>query len=645
MPAAANTVPPEPFVKPIRIPDGVECGTAEPPVARAGERGSWLFRFVLSEAVPEGTRLGILFDGGRNVKGAFRPIQVSRPRAGGYVSLRRAGGAPIKPLEKAGAGSVLFDAPPGGLAAGEVLEARFGGRPGAKAPRLSLPSKMVLLVVPLDEDDSSVPAINAEAPKRIIGACLVHVTGAGLDHLRLYAPSQAIAGQPFDVLVRPEDAFSNVACERPGELLLRADADPLPVARDDQPHSACCFLRGVVLDRPGVQRLEVEDTSRGLRARSNPIRCATDAGVGHYWGMIHGHTEFSDGAGSMDHYFTYMRDQSGLDFGAAGDHDHVYETSDEMWRLTQEATARYNDPGRFVTLLGYEWAKWRQNGDGDRNVYYLHDHRPMVRSDNGHSPTPPDLYRALRSETAMVIPHHSANRGNHCDWKDYDPALDRLVEIFSEWGSSECGADEGNPYPMRPWPPGSDQPGEVPAGFVQRALTLGWRVGFTAGGDDHQGHPGDQTPRENKPSAGLLAVCASALTREAIWEALYSRRCYGTTGARIIVEFTLDGVPMGSELFLEDRPRLAQERRLSVTVHGTAALGKIEVIRNNEVVHTHAGRAEDESFEWTDTDAFGEIALPPAPHWPTPFAFYYVRVTQTDGEMAWVSPIWVSPRR
>ena len=41
---------------------------------------------------------------------------------------------------------------------------------------------------------------------------------------------------------------------------------------------------------------------------------------------------------------------------------------------------------------------------------------------------------------------------------------------------------------------------------------------------------------------------------------------------------------------------------------------------------------------------FAAVSLPPAPHWPTPFCFYYVRVRQTDGETAWVSPIWFSAR-
>jgi len=645
-----DNVPVADFVAPVRIPDDVEYQIADPPVARAREAGRWRLRFVLSEAVPPDVPVDILFDGGRNVKGVFRPIQVDDASAPGYVSLRRAGGESIKPLSLSGPGMVSFSSPPGGLGKGAALEVDLGGEKETVAPQLSLPNKMVLASRPLPPEDTTVPQINQEPPKRIVGACLLHITGSTLDHLRAYAPSQAQVGEPFSVLVRPEDEFGNVACERPGELVVRLGAQTIAAERADCPDSACCRLEGVVLEEPGVVRLEVEAPSEGLRDRANPTRCVCnlpELGAKHYWGMIHGHTEFSDGAGSVNHYFTYMRDQCRLDFGALGDHDHVFETSDEMWAMAQEATARYNDPPAFVTFLGYEWAKWRRNGDGDRNVYYLHDHRPMYRSDDGHSPTPPDLFGALKGETAIVIPHHSANIGNHCDWKDHDPATERLVEVFSEWGCSERSVNQGNVYAMHPARDKPDQidSGEVAEGFVQRALALGWRVGFTAGGDDHTGHPGDETRRGGNPPhcPGLLAVRASAGTREAIWEALYERNCYGTTGARIIIDFALDGAPMGSELRLADHPALVARRRLTVTVHGTAPIEKVEVVRNNGDVFTHQGTTEDESFAWEDTQPFDEIALPPAPHWDAPFCFYYLRVTQADGEIAWVSPVWISP--
>ena len=402
--------------------------------------------------------------------------------------------------------------------------------------------------------------------------------------------------------------------------------------------------------------MEIEDTSSGLKSLTNPIKCYSEPpSRGILWGVIHGHTEMSDGTGTLNHYFTYMRDECGLDFGALSDHDHLFETSDEMWRQTQEATVEYNKPGKFTTFLGYEWAKWRRNGDGDRNVYYLHDRRPMFRSDDGEYPTPKDVFKALQDETAIIIPHHTAEIGNHCDWKDHEPEKERLVEIYSCWGNSERSVHEGNPFPVRPSSVKSDaiDAGEVPSGFVQRALALGWRVGFTAGGDDHVGHAGDEILIGGKPwiyKAGLMAVCAADNTREAIWDAMWNRRVYATTGPRIILNLQLNGYPMGSEFSLSEHPELSSKRKLTIAVHGVVYSGKpvltdtiksVEIVRNNRDIYTHCPDSPDVAFDWNDTDPLADVNIPPALYCPAPFTFYYIRVTQADGEMAWSSPIWI----
>jgi hypothetical protein len=184
----------------------------------------------------------------------------------------------------------------------------------------------------------------------------------------------------------------------------------------------------------------------------------------------------------------------------------------------------------------------------------------------------------------------------------------------------------------------------VPAGFVQRALELGWRIGFTGGGDDHTAHPGDEVYHGVEPwryKAGLMAVHAAENTRDALWQAMWNRRCYATTGARIILDWSLEGRPMGAELSLRDAPGLEHRRRLRVRVHGTAPVRSVEIVRNNRDVHRVEPGGMDTEFGWTDAAPLAEVNLAPAPYCPSPFTFYYVRVTQADGEMAWGSPAWI----
>jgi len=641
--------PHTPFARPLRIPEAVPLGTAMPAIAKAREKGTWSLIFTLAIPVAGEEILGVQCHGGRNNKAAWQGLQIEDPSAPGYVNVRRANGEPLSPAEDQGpAGTFYVIAPSEGLRAGERIEATLGSSAGAIAPEHALPNKFFLLFLPLPEEDTGVPKSNAEPRRQILGACLVHVIGNRSTRLRAYAPSQVHPGEPTNILVRPEDEHGNVACDAPGPLTVRLREEEIECRRVSVADSTCCLLDGIVLEQHGLHRLQVEDRDSGLSAHTNPIRCTEHSAPNTYWGIIHAHTEISDGAGSLDHLFRYIRDECLLDFGATGDHDHVFETSEEMWGMVQDAVARHHAPGEFVTFLGYEWAKWRRNGDGDRNVYYLHDHRPMLRSDDGHYPSPPDLFRGLREETAIVIPHHPAEIGNHCDWKDHDPEKERLVEIYSCWGSSERSVHDGNPLPVRPSGHPGDaavDDGEVPEGFVQRALALGWRVGFTGGGDDHIGHPGDEVQHGGEPwryKAGLMAVQAGDRTREAIWDAMWRRRTYATTGPRILVGFELDGHPMGAELFLSEHPELANVRRIKARVHGTDAVTHVEVVRNNRDVYAYEGGDSDVTFEWEDTEPLDAVHLPPATFWSAPFTFYYLRITQRDNEMAWTCPVWIS---
>ena len=113
------------------------------------------------------------------------------------------------------------------------------------------------------------------------------------------------------------------------------------------------------------------------------------------------------------------------------------------------------------------------------------------------------------------------------------------------------------------------------------------------------------------------------LSRDALFDAFLARRCYGTTGVKIELMFSLNGAPMGSEL------PASEDREICVTVAGADAVSEVCVVRNNEDVYRQrpsTGRCE---FEWRDMR-------------PARCAdYYYIRVTQEDDNMAWTSPVWV----
>ena len=631
------------FARPIRIPERVPLLCAEPEAALAGEKGTWTLPLRLTGEVPAGAMLKLQLFGGRNNKGTFRNPQAERPGDDGYVSIQTHNGTPMAAQADAKAGTFALTVPHGGLAAGDVVTVVLGdtshGGGGIVAPTISQLNKLVVLYRPNSEDD--LPSTWTEASgHQILAACSMHILGGVIDHLRAYAPSDTAVGEPFDVLVRPEDVHCNPSCQRLGELAAFLGDKPLDAMAEPVPESTGVRLR-LSLPCEGIHRIRVCDARTGMEAIANPTVCrAAGPGQRVLWGMIHGHTEMSDGQGTLDHYFMQIRDEAALDFAAPGDHDHLYETSDAFWQTICDAVKRWHEPGRFVTFLGYEWAKWRRKGEADRNVYYLHDDRPLYRSDFGHHPWPPDLFAALRDETAIVIPHHTGHGGSFCNWEDHDPDCERLVEIYQMRGSYERLDD--NPLPESP-----DMQAKVPTvpeGYVDRALAMGWRVGFTAGGDDHVSHAGTDFPfGPHKYGAGLMCVLAAACTREAVWDALWHRRVVATSGPRILLNYTLNGQPLGSELSAAAMPELADTRTLRIACHATAPVERLDIIRSNHIVHSVADCGLDCELTWHDESPLADALLSAAKHCDHPFAFYYVRVLQSDGQMAWASPVWIDP--
>ncbi|MHA1371891.1 MAG: DUF3604 domain-containing protein, partial [Promethearchaeota archaeon] len=407
---------------------------------------------------------------------------------------------------------------------------------------------------------------------------------------------------------------------------------------------------------------------------SNPVRVmvgsdsGSDLKAGHpdsrkrmYWGVIHAHSELSDGMGSIDDYFSNIRNNF-LDFGASSDHDHEWETTDDDFTEIRDAVRRFNDPdGGFITFLGYEWSKWNRLGYGDKCIYFLDDVERMYRSGDENYNHPEKLYQALErhDDRVLVIPHHTAYIGNPCTWEHWDREHERLVEIYSVWGCSEMSVKSGNPRPVRPFnheilKHGDDNPldaWEVPDGFVQSALKKGIKVGFTAGGDDHIGFPGGHRKmnyRNDSYEAGLLAVIIdddSGFSKNLIWNALWNRRCYGTTGARIIADFSVNDFHSGSSISIKLTDKEYRRRIIKVHAAGSDRISCVEIVRNGDnwrkLDFQDNSMVIDVTIE--DNECFDEISIKgkDAKFSEHDFVFYHVRILQSDGEMAWLSPVWI----
>ncbi len=439
------------------------------------------------------------------------------------------------------------------------------------------------------------------------------VIGARPERFVVTAPAMVEAGKAFMLKIVCIDRHRNVG--RPyysGRILIESTCGEgmLPdEIRMTEGNKGVHDVSGVIFNAEGTYTVKAISEDGMIEASSNPIMCMKELPrYKLYWGEIHTHTALSDGRGTPAKAYRYARGVANLDFAAVADHAH-FDFTDEDWEETKKAAKDFDEPGRFVTMPGYEWTRLWDH----RNVYYLGDDEPLFRDDDAKSDMPLKLWKCLEGKEAIVIPHHNLFCGK---WQDHNGEFERAVEIYSMWGLSEY---RGNPH----WTLKCEKEGIS----VQEMLATGAKLGFVAGQDNHDARPG-ATATEScslnlKYRGGIVAVWASELTRKAIFEAIRQRRTYGTTGERIVVNFKVNGHFMGEEIRVDSPPEIRAD------VHGTAGIEKIEVIRNGEIIHTHAGDSWTESFSYVDEEIAEKTN------------YYYIKVTQEDGNMAWASPVFV----
>jgi hypothetical protein len=331
-------------------------------------------------------------------------------------------------------------------------------------------------------------------------------------------------------------------------------------------------------------------------------------------GEFHRHTEISgDGGrdGPLIDAYRYMIDAAYMDWVACCDHDNG-AGREYSWWIIQKMTDAYKLGDKFVPLFGYE-----------RSVQYPEGHRNVVFPRRGIRPLPrlpkmefesaptqaPDtqmLYRYLKTFGGIVASHTSGTDMG-TDWRDNDPQVEPVVEIYQ--------GDRQN-YEM-PGAPRSNREGDSiggwrPKGFVSLALQKGYRLGFQASSDHISTH------------MSYCNLWVTAPTREAVLEAFHKRRIYGATD-NILADVRSGIHFMGEEFSVESAPSI------SVKLWGTAPFAKVHIIKDNNYVYSIEPKTKNVDFVWKDGVAErGKTS------------YYYVRGEQTDGELVWVSPMWIT---
>jgi hypothetical protein len=435
------------------------------------------------------------------------------------------------------------------------------------------------------------------------------------ERLHLFLPGRRRIGENLSLRGTITDRYRNTPRTRQPmdlsfDLVLERGDETIPLSGPagymQRPHRFEVQLPPL---EPGIYRAVARQPDARILARSNPLEVmeVSDERSPIYWGEIHTHTECSDGCGTVEELHRHARDEGALDFVSAA--DHLGRLSENDWLQMQDIANAFDDPGRFCTLIGYEIV-------GHCAYSARRRLEPMEFG---------DFAEAMRPDPDITIGPHG-HRGLISRQEGF-PEEDVPRDFIQVYGT--FGACDFRDSPLV-------QPEERDEGYtLHEVLGTGEKLGFTGGGDIHGGRAGfsaEAPERQGKITHdiyfnhpfrdGLTAALMERLDRPELIAALKNRRTYATTGARILLEFSAAGLPMG-------RVGKASEVTCHATVHAVSELEALQIIRDGEIVCEQPTSGRDAELEWTD------------PAGPDGESYYYLRVLQADGQMGWSSPVWI----
>ncbi|HEV8129798.1 MAG TPA: hypothetical protein VGQ81_00985, partial [Acidobacteriota bacterium] len=378
----------------------------------------------------------------------------------------------------------------------------------------------------------------------------------------------------------------------------------------------------LVLMRPDLaaaQPVHPQENSDVQRMRSYEIRSGGKI-YQIFRGDMHRHTDISsDGAGdgSVFDLFRYALDAARMDFAMVTDHNSGYDQEYSWWRI-EKAIDLFHLPGYLTTLFGYERSLSYPNGHrnvafaqrGVRTLPFADGEQPQegkVKVNSGSV-----LYPYLRQNRGVAF-SHTSHTGMGTDWRDNDPQLEPLVEIYQ--GMRTSAEHEGAPKAPTADKPALHQGGFKPDGFVWNAWAKGYKLGVQASSDHLSTH------------ISYTCLISEDRSREGLLDAMRRRHSYAATDNIVLDVRMRDNA---ADYIQGDAFTAAGPAPLSVKAIGTQTIKDIRVIRNNRIVYSQQPNRREADFIFLDSDA------------PAGESYYYVRVIQEDEQMAWSSPIWVT---
>lgn len=385
-------------------------------------------------------------------------------------------------------------------------------------------------------------------------------------------------------------------------------------------------------------RTEVTVTARRADGKSASITWFFTVGATkyqHYFGQLHSHTQYSDGAGPLTDALRYVENlpaSANVQFVAFTDHSNYFDSSsspnveaalydtslvkdsdaNHSWKTYKDTIAKFNEDnaGSMVAIGGFEMT-W-SGGPGHINTF----NTPGIVSRNNKTlnnktdDAGMKAYYALLSQaegasSISQFNHPGTTFGNFKDFNYWDPVIDSRMYMV-EVGNGEGAIGAGGYYPS----------------YEQyiMALDKGWHLAPTNNQDNHKGKWGNANDARD-------VILTDDFSEQGIYEAIRALRMYATEDKNLELTYTVNGLMMGSSI-----TEVPDKLNIEVTVNDPDAsdsIAKVEVVANSGKV----------AYTWDNAAQLGSgklsATLDPS------YSYYFIRVTQKDGDLAVTSPVWV----
>ena len=352
-----------------------------------------------------------------------------------------------------------------------------------------------------------------------------------------------------------------------------------------------------------------------------------------YFGQLHSHTSYSDGSGSLQSALDYVLGLPGsanVDFVAFTDHSNYFDASgaanpesalydltkataqsQKLWNEYKGAIADFNASQNKVVAIGGFEMTW-SGGPGHINTFNTQGivSRNNTTLNNKTNDAGLKAYYALLSQPEGVdsinqFNHPGNTFGTFVDFAYWDPVIDSRIQLI-EVGNGEGQIGAGGYYPSYE--------------YYTMALDKGWHVAPTNNQDNHKGKWGNANDARD-------VILTDDFSEEGIYEAIRAMRMYSTEDKNLEIGYYVNDMVMGS--IIEEEPEKLEVLVTVTDPDASDSISKVEIIVNSGKV----------AYTWDDPAvlATGELTATLEPT----YSYYYVRVTEGDGDLAVTAPVWV----